>query len=77
MTLNENSQFAFLSQIEPKNFKEAEKDEGWMVAMQEELHQFERNNVWTLVYPPKDHPIIGTKWIFKNKLDEHGVITKK
>ena len=32
--------------------------------------------MWTLVPPSKDHPIIGTKWIFKNKLDEHGVITK-
>ena len=71
-----HSHSAFLSQIEPKNFKEAEKDERWMGAMEEELYQFQRNHVWTLVPPPKDHPIIGTKWIFKNKLDEHGVITK-
>ena len=37
--------FAFLSQIEPKNIGEAESDESWMLAMQEELNQFERNHV--------------------------------
>ena len=38
--------------------------------MQEELNQFERNQVWTLVPPEEDQSIIGTKWVFKNKLDE-------
>ena len=38
--------------------------------MQEELNQFERNNVWTLIVGPKNHPIIGSKWIYRNKLDE-------
>ena len=36
---------AFLFQIEPKSFKEAEKDKSWIVAMQEELNQFERSDV--------------------------------
>ena len=36
---------AFLSQIEPKSFKEAEKDESWIFAMQEKLNQFERSDV--------------------------------
>ncbi|PKA46075.1 hypothetical protein AXF42_Ash015366 [Apostasia shenzhenica] len=40
---------AFISQIEPKSFKEAEKDEFWILAMQEELEQFFRNDVWDLV----------------------------
>ena len=44
--------------------------------MQEELNQFERNKVWTLVLRPKHHPIIGTKWVFRNKMDEQGVITR-
>ena len=44
--------------------------------MQEELAQFEPNQVWDLVEKPKDVNIIGTKWIFKNKTDENGHITR-
>ena len=44
--------------------------------MQDELNQFERNKVWTLVPRPKHHPIIGTKWVFRNKMNEQGVITR-
>uniref|UniRef100_A0A2N9EWZ0 Retroviral polymerase SH3-like domain-containing protein n=1 Tax=Fagus sylvatica TaxID=28930 RepID=A0A2N9EWZ0_FAGSY len=58
---------AFLSQIEPKNINEAIEDESWILAMQEELNQFERNKVWTLAPRPKDHSVIGTKWVFRNK----------
>lgn len=52
------------------NVKEAQQDSDWIVAMQEELHQFDRYKVWRLVPRPKDRMIIGTKWVFKNKLDE-------
>ena len=38
--------------------------------MQEELNQFERNNVWTFIARPKNHLIIRTKWVYRNKLDE-------
>ena len=61
---------AFVSQIEPHTLEEAESDPNWMMAMHEELNQFERNKVWTLVERPSDHPIIGTKWVYRNKLDE-------
>ncbi|RDD63978.1 hypothetical protein DU478_22630, partial [Thalassococcus profundi] len=44
--------------------------------MQEELNQFVRNDVWYLVPRPKDKNVIGTKWIFKNKSDEHGNIIR-
>ena len=44
--------------------------------MQEELNQFERNEVWFLIPRPKDHPVIGTKWVFRNKIDESGVVTR-
>ncbi|KAA0043416.1 F5J5.1 [Cucumis melo var. makuwa] len=47
-----------------------EKDEYLINVMQEELLQFKRNNVWTLVPKPDGANIIGTKWIFKNKTDE-------
>ena len=58
---HEYTTYAFIFSIEPKNINEACNDEYWMVAMNEELNQFERNNVWELVPKPKDHPIIGTK----------------
>ena len=44
--------------------------------MQEELHQFERNKVWHLVPQPENRTIIGTKWVFRNKLDEFGTVTR-
>ena len=44
--------------------------------MQEELNQFEKNKVWDLVDRPEDYPIIGTKWMFRNKLDENGYVTR-
>jgi hypothetical protein len=43
--------------------------------MQEELNNFKRNEVWTLVPRPKQN-IVGTKWVFRNKQDEHGVVTR-
>ena len=44
--------------------------------MQEELNQFERNKVWDLVEKLFDHPIIETKWIFRNKLDKNRVVVR-
>ncbi|KAG9444345.1 hypothetical protein H6P81_015685 [Aristolochia fimbriata] len=66
----------YTSSLEPKKVEDALKDEYWIKAMQEELEQFERNEVWTLVPRPENANIIGTKWIFKNKTDESGNITK-
>ena len=48
-----------------------------MEAMHEELNNFERNEVWKLVEKPKEcHNVIGTKWIFKNKQDESGIVVR-
>ncbi|GJU53250.1 copia protein [Tanacetum coccineum] len=55
---------------------EALKDESWIIAMQEELNQFITNDVWELVSHPMSFKIIGTKWVFKNKLDQNGVISR-
>ncbi|GJY55957.1 retrovirus-related pol polyprotein from transposon TNT 1-94 [Tanacetum coccineum] len=62
--------------IEPKNINEALKDESWVIAMQEELNQFVSNDVWELVPNPMDMTIIGTKWVFRNKLDKNGVVSR-
>ncbi|GJW26134.1 retrovirus-related pol polyprotein from transposon TNT 1-94 [Tanacetum coccineum] len=66
----------FLSEIEPKKLIEALEEEGWIIAIKEELNQLERNKVWTLVHIPHGKTIIGIKWIWKNKMDEHGVFVK-
>ncbi|GKA84826.1 retrovirus-related pol polyprotein from transposon TNT 1-94 [Tanacetum coccineum] len=44
--------------------------------MQDELNQFYRNKVWTLVPLPYGKIAIGSKWVFRNKKDEHGIVTK-
>ena len=67
---DENAHNAFISLVEPKNIGEALKDDDWIQAMQEELNQFESNKVWTLVPRPEDRHIIGTRWVFRNKLDD-------
>nr|GEZ21406.1 copia protein [Tanacetum cinerariifolium] len=62
--------------MEPKNINEALKDESWVIAMQEELNQFISNDVWELVPNHKNMTIIGTKWVYRNKLDENGVVSR-
>nr|GEX19108.1 retrovirus-related Pol polyprotein from transposon TNT 1-94 [Tanacetum cinerariifolium] len=70
------SNFFFISTIEPKNVNEALGDKSWIVAMQEELNQFVANDIWELVPQPKNMTIIGTKWVFRNKLDENGIVSR-
>src|SRR3954462_1075426 len=65
-----------ISQIEPKHINDAIQDDSWIQAMTEELAQFEKNQVWNLVPNPLDKTIIGTRWIFRNKLDEDGNIIR-
>ncbi|GKC03212.1 retrovirus-related pol polyprotein from transposon TNT 1-94, partial [Tanacetum coccineum] len=60
----------------PKNVNEALTDDIWIVAMQEELNQFIANDVWELVPQPRNMTIIGTKWVFRNKLDENGIVSR-
>ncbi|XP_017415990.1 uncharacterized protein LOC108326897 [Vigna angularis] len=51
-------------------------DENWMMAMQEELNQFKRNKLWELVPRVKTQQVIGTKWVFRNKMDDSSEIIK-
>ncbi|KAJ9558078.1 hypothetical protein OSB04_012692 [Centaurea solstitialis] len=66
----------FLSQEEPKKAHDAMKDPSWIEAMKEELLQFVLQHVWDLVDLPSGHRAIGTKWIFRNKKDERGIVIK-
>ncbi|GJU33840.1 retrovirus-related pol polyprotein from transposon TNT 1-94 [Tanacetum coccineum] len=73
---NQSNFFCFISTIEPKNVNEALTDDSWIVAMQEELNQFIANDVWELVPQPRNMTIIGTKWVFRNKLDKNGIVSR-
>jgi hypothetical protein len=67
--------YSFVSSIEPFRVEEALKDPDWVLAMQEKLNNFKRNEVWSLV-PRLRQNVVGTKWVFRNKQDEHGVVTR-
>ncbi|GJU34217.1 putative RNA-directed DNA polymerase [Tanacetum coccineum] len=66
----------FLSQEEPKRVSKALSDPAWVEAMQEELLQFKLQKVWVLVDLPKGHRAIGTKWVYRNKKDERGIVIR-
>jgi hypothetical protein len=57
---------AFVTNFEPQNVGHALSDPDWVNAMHNELQNFERNEVW----------VLGTKWVFKNKQCEDGVVVK-
>ena len=65
-----------LSKIEPRIVSEVVHDDDWYIAMKEEIEKIEKNKTWTLVPRPADKNVIGTKWVFRNKLDENGEITR-
>ncbi|GJX86115.1 retrovirus-related pol polyprotein from transposon TNT 1-94 [Tanacetum coccineum] len=64
------------SPIEPKNYKDALTQACGIEAIQEELNEFERLEVWELVPHPDKVMVITLKWIYKVKLDELGGILK-
>jgi hypothetical protein len=63
--------------VEPVKVFDALEDPDWVLAMHEELNNFKRNDVWTLM-KRSDHcrNVIDTKWVFKNKQDEHGIVIR-
>jgi len=54
--------------------KKALKDEHWICAIQDELLQFSKNDVWELVPRLSKTNVIGTKWLYKNNVDKNGTI---
>jgi hypothetical protein len=67
--------YSFVSSIEPYMVDDALRDPDWVMAMQEELNNFTKNEVWHLVPRPNKN-VVDTKWVFRNKQDEHGVVTR-
>jgi vacuolar-type H+-ATPase catalytic subunit A/Vma1 len=65
----------FVSSLELLKVEQALGDPDWVMAIQEEIKNFKRNQVWTLVERPNTN-IIGTKWVFHNKQDENDVVTR-
>nr|GFB08116.1 hypothetical protein [Tanacetum cinerariifolium] len=63
-----------VSRTEPKNIKEAMADSAWIESMQEELHYFDRLDVWELVDRPLCTNVINLKWLWKNKRDEENTV---
>jgi hypothetical protein len=66
----------FVTLFEPQDVKHALSNSSWVNAMHDELENFERNQVWTLVDPPRDVNVIETKWVFKNKQGEDSEVVR-
>ncbi|GJV07502.1 putative ribonuclease H-like domain-containing protein [Tanacetum coccineum] len=65
-----------IGEIEPTSIAKALSDSSWVEAMQEELLQFKLQQVWILVDLPNGKKAIGTKWVFRNKKDERGIMIR-
>nr|GFB67345.1 retrovirus-related Pol polyprotein from transposon TNT 1-94 [Tanacetum cinerariifolium] len=65
-----------VSRTKPKNIKEVVVDSAWIESMQEELHQFDRLEVWELVDRPLCKNVINMKWLWKNKRDEENTVIR-
>nr|GEZ71508.1 hypothetical protein [Tanacetum cinerariifolium] len=72
--IQDQGETSSLSRTEPKNIKEAMVNSSWIESMQEELHQFERLDVWELVDRPLCTNVINLKWLWKNKCDEENTV---
>jgi hypothetical protein len=66
----------FVALFEPRDIGHTLSDSSWFNAMHEELENFERNQILTLVEPPRDVNIIRIKCVFKNKQKEDGEIVR-
>jgi len=65
-----------ISVVEPATVDEALPDDGWIISIEEELSQFQRNDVWDLIPKPEHKKIIVTIWVFRNKLNEQGEVVR-
>ena len=71
-----HEELCLISQVEPKSVDEACKDDNQIQAMKEEPDQIVKNETWELVPRPKDKNVKGTKWVFRNKMNEQGGVIR-
>nr|GFA59641.1 hypothetical protein [Tanacetum cinerariifolium] len=76
VTLNTYLYACFLLQIKPTSIAKSLSDSSWLEAIQEELLQFKLQQVWILVDLPYEKKAIRTKWVFRNKKDERGIMIR-
>ena len=74
MTRKKMKGTCLLVEFEPRNIKYSLGNGSWIEAMNEKIEQIE---TWTLAPRPKDKNVIGTKWVFRNKLNEDGKVSRK
>ncbi|WVZ80922.1 hypothetical protein U9M48_028356 [Paspalum notatum var. saurae] len=70
------SHSVYVATFEPRDVSHVLSDPNWVNAMHDELENFERNHVWDFVKPPPNCCPIGTKWVFKNKQGENGMVVR-
>ena len=64
---------------DPETYEEATKSinaKEWNAAMNEEIESIEKNETWEIVEKPINKNIVGSKWVFKTKLED-GKIKRK
>ena len=71
-----NEELYLISQVEPKSTNESCKDDYWKQVMKEDLDQIVKNEIWELVLKVVYKNVIGTKWVFKNKMNEQGEVVR-
>ncbi|CAL1382693.1 unnamed protein product [Linum trigynum] len=60
----------------PTTYKQARGHEQWQAAMDVETQALEANQSWDVVPRPKDHPVIGSKWVYSIKMFPNGSIER-
>ena len=71
-----NEGLCLISQFEPNNVDEACKYDYWKQPMKEELDQIVKNEPWDFVPRLADKNVIGAKWVFRNKMNEQGEVSR-
>jgi hypothetical protein len=74
--LSSFSNTLFVALFESRDVGHALSYLSWVNVMHEELENFQRNQIWTLVDPPRDVSVTGTKWVFKNIQEEDGEVVR-